>query len=94
MKVQTILLGVILALCLFFGAFLVGYCRAEASPPGVWVCMAEATNYWNADYNCDATSRSTNKKKAMNKALVLCNAKCVKNQKDIKCHVSACARRR
>lgn len=91
MKKST-LIFFILGFLFFAGAIALEFCSdAKASAPGVWVCMAVSENSPNPDYNCDATARHTNRKKAESKALELCKNKCAK---DLRCRVQACARAR
>jgi hypothetical protein len=63
--------------------------KAEASPPGVWVCLATTEKTLEPDYDCDAFGRSRSKARAKEKAIDNCWDKC-----HAECVVNACARRK
>ena len=90
---KWVILSCIVGLFFFVGAAFLEFCHddAKASPPGVWVCVAEAKNPDKPKYSCEATGRSLSKKKAKEKAVGNCDVKC---DTEAKCVVTACARRR
>lgn len=88
-----ILLSIIIAFLLFFGAFAVGYfSNVNASTPkGVWLCLAVSEGAQSSEYYCEATGRSVSKKAAEKSALKACKSECAKH---LTCRIQGCVRGR